>query len=110
MFIGLCEKRKYAVVISCQLHGRIVGIERLTLVFAKPISQVTGRACVNIVVVVYLQACVFRVKSGIITGIDPCSIDSFESSAMQHHSAKSYTSMSSGKPCCRHCAKRKSIK
>ena len=37
-----------------------------------------------------------RVKSGIITGIDPCSIDSFESSAMQHHSAKSYTSMSRG--------------
>lgn len=30
-----------------------------------------------------------RVKSGIITGIEPCSIESFESSAMLHHSAKS---------------------
>ena len=30
-----------------------------------------------------------RVKSGINTGIEPCSIESFESSAMLHHSAKS---------------------
>ena len=37
----------------------------------------------------YLTKPAPRVKSGIITGIEPCSIESFESSAMQHHSAKS---------------------
>ena len=38
---------------------------------------------------VYLTKPAPRVKSGIITGIEPCSIESFESSAMLHHSAKS---------------------
>ena len=37
----------------------------------------------------YLTKPAPRVKSGIITGIEPCSIESFESSAMLHHSAKS---------------------
>ena len=37
----------------------------------------------------YLTKPAPRVKSGINTGIEPCSIESFESSAMLHHSAKS---------------------
>ena len=37
----------------------------------------------------YLTKLAPRVKSGINTGIEPCSIESFESSAMLHHSAKS---------------------
>ena len=37
----------------------------------------------------YLTKPTPRVKSGINTGIEPCSIESFESSAMLHHSAKS---------------------
>lgn len=38
---------------------------------------------------IYLTKPAPRVKSGINTGIEPCSIESFESSAMLHHSAKS---------------------
>ena len=37
----------------------------------------------------YLTKPAPRVKSGINTGIEPCSIESFESSAILHHSAKS---------------------
>ena len=42
-----------------------------------------------------------RVKSGISTGMLPFSSESLDRSLMQHHSAMSYTSISSGRPLCR---------
>ncbi len=42
-----------------------------------------------------------RVKSGTSTGAQPFSMDIAPSSDTQHHSARSYTSISSGSPLCR---------
>ena len=50
-----------------------------------------------------------RVKSGKATAAQPLSIEIAPNSAKLHHSAKSYTSISKGRPFCRQYTKRESM-